>query len=130
MSVCSDAEARPPPDLGELKGVVNAPLGFSRPNRLDDERDVQLGGALRDRDDVDLRGRERVEDACGDARGPCHPEPDDGDGGEAAQDLDAVDLPARDFLAKRLEKALPRRVGLRFRDARANRVLGRGLRDE
>ena len=64
---------------------------------VDDERDVQLGRALRDGDDVDARLGQGREDAGGDAGVTGHADADDGDRGHAAAGLDAVDLAARDL---------------------------------
>src|SRR5207248_3895517 len=110
-------------DLGQLKGFVDLTL---RPRRVllrDDEGDVELRGALSDRDDVDAAARERREHPGRDARGSRHAQADDRDRGEAALDLDAVDLSTRDLPRERFPQAARGGVGLRLRHGKADRVL-------
>ena len=94
-------------DLGELELRVDAARGLARLLLLDDEGDVELGGALRDRDHVDAARRQRREDARRDAGCPGHAAADDGDHGQAAPRVDAVHEPRGELVReRRLERGL------------------------
>src|SRR5207253_1806941 len=81
---------------------VASPQGARRVAGVHHERQVQLRGALGDRDDVDLRLGQRREDAGGDAGGPRHAEPDDHERRGAGAHFHAVDFLPSDLAPERL----------------------------
>src|SRR3989441_9694987 len=95
----------------------------------DDERDIQLARALRDRDDVHARLPERAEDARGDTGRAAHPFPHRGDDGDGPLDGDALHVVPAELRAEHaLERALEA-IGRRGIDDEADGVLARGLAD-
>ena len=92
-------------------------------------RDVELRGALRNGQDVDLLAAQRRERARRNARRPAHPEPHDRDQRHARIQADAINKAARDFRRERLLKGAPRVRGLGGRDDEADRRLAGGLAD-
>ena len=97
--------------------------------RVDHARDVALRRALRDRADVDVVPAERVEHLPRDAGPALHPLADDGENRLVGLVVDDHQ-PVADFVAELLLDRLDaaRRVGAAH--GKADRVLGRGLRDQ
>ena len=117
-------------DPGELKGGVDAALRLGRPIAVDHDRNVQLARSLGDGDHVDPARREGGEHARGHARRARHAEPHHRDRRDAVADLDAVDLPALDLVAKLVQQRRPRLPRRGVGHAEADRVLRRRLGDE
>ena len=97
---------------------------------VDDERDVALGRALRDGDDVHRRIGNRAEDARRDAGHVGHPRADHRDRRQSRLNRDVLDLVPRQLLAKILAQVRRDLVGPTAGDREADRLLGRSLRDQ
>ena len=124
------ARHRAAADLGKLEGVVHHALRARGVARVHDDRDVQLGRAPGDGDDVDPGLRQRPEHPRRDPRRPRHPQPDDDERRDPGAHLDAVDLPPRDLALELLDEARAGALGRRFGNAEADGVLRRRLGDE
>ena len=92
-------------DLRQLERGVDAARRLGGLLRCHGERDVPLGRALRDRDDVDAARRERREHARRDAWRAGHAVADDGNDGHARPRGHVVDQAARQFVAERRAQA-------------------------
>ena len=85
-------------DLAQMKGIVNRPLDARGAPFVDDDGDVQLGGALRDRDHARLRRSDGVEEPRSDADRSGHAKSHYGENGGMRPHVDCLDLAKRDLL--------------------------------
>src|SRR6185437_4158865 len=89
---------------------------------VDDDRDVALRRALRDRTEADARLAERTEELGRDAGLARHAFADHGEYAAAARHVDALDLPVMPLGEERPFDGIARLIGLRRRNAEADRV--------
>src|SRR6185437_8042409 len=129
-STTSLRSGRAAADLRELKRCVHHTLSARRFLAVHHERQIQLRRPLGRGDHVDPGLGQGGEDAGGDARRLRHAEPHHHECCETGARLDAVDFMPRDLPLERLLQAAARTLRALLRDAEADRVFGRGLRDE
>ncbi len=97
---------------------------------VDHHRDIALRGTLGDGAHVDSCFAQRRKHLGGDPGRAGHAVADDSENGEAAIDLDALDLPLAQLAVERTAHHASARVGLPLRNREADRVLGAALRNQ
>ncbi|MCW0465391.1 hypothetical protein NB705_002464 [Xanthomonas sacchari] len=102
---------------------------LGRVRAVDGHRDVALGRALRDRQDVDLGAAQRLEQPRGHAGLPGHAVADRGQHADAGGQLHALHLAHHQFVGERGEHRVARTFGLVLAHHAADGMFGRPLRD-
>src|SRR5436190_851363 len=85
-------------DLAQAKRIVHGALDTDGTPLVDDDGDVELRGALRDRDHAGLRRGDGLEQPRGDADRAGHSQSDDGKDGGIRPNVDRLDFAKRELL--------------------------------